>query len=316
MSTFARKPDESSELQAADPRLDLWFSQRGRRWDFSRMELEELVQALAARPHLWEHLVKHSTSERFYVQLHLDDTLEVWLICWSQQQDTGFHDHNGSRGAVGDRPTDRWKNAGWHWAADPHLRSCTAADQCSRSAQATSTTSVRAVPPSPRRFTPTRPRWVRWVSTSSPQTACSRGAAATREKSSADFEPHLGSGSTIVPGGSVDGKAAMTRWTPDPTFYPSPRMAQAAPRGGPGICGSGRSRPDRPGRRIGGDRSRPALVGVRQHHLHAGDARHRRRTAPLRLERVQRRAVPLVPASPRRAPLSARPRACARRACT
>lgn len=100
MSTFARKPDESSELQAADPRLDLWFSQRGRRWDFSRMELEELVQALAARPHLWEHLVKHSTSERFYVQLHLDDTLEVWLICWSQQQDTGFHDHNGSRGAV------------------------------------------------------------------------------------------------------------------------------------------------------------------------------------------------------------------------
>ncbi len=100
MSTFARKPDESTELRAVDPRLDLWFSQRSRRWDFSRMELEELVQALAARPHLWEHLVKHSTSERFYVQLHLDDTLEVWLICWSQQQDTGFHDHNGSRGAV------------------------------------------------------------------------------------------------------------------------------------------------------------------------------------------------------------------------
>ena len=64
------------------------------------MELEELVQALAARPYLWQHLVQHSTSERFYVRLHLDDTLEVWLICWSQQQDTGFHDHNGSRGAV------------------------------------------------------------------------------------------------------------------------------------------------------------------------------------------------------------------------
>ena len=42
----------------------------------------------------------HSTSERFYVRLHLDSTLEVWLICWSKQQDTGFHDHNGSRGAV------------------------------------------------------------------------------------------------------------------------------------------------------------------------------------------------------------------------
>ena len=23
-----------------------------------------------------------------------------WLICWSQRQDTGFHDHDGSRGAV------------------------------------------------------------------------------------------------------------------------------------------------------------------------------------------------------------------------
>ena len=100
MSTFARTPDDSSELDADDPRLDLWFSQRSRSWDFSRMELEELVQALAARPYLWQHLVQHSTSERFYVRLHLDDTLEVWLICWSQQQDTGFHDHNGSRGAV------------------------------------------------------------------------------------------------------------------------------------------------------------------------------------------------------------------------
>ena len=100
MSTFARTPESSSELDAADPRIELWFSQRRRGWEFSRMELEELVRALAARPHLWQHLVRHSTSERFYVRLHLDSTLEVWLICWSKQQDTGFHDHNGSRGAV------------------------------------------------------------------------------------------------------------------------------------------------------------------------------------------------------------------------
>ena len=31
---------------------------------------------------------------------YLDDHLEVWLICWSQRQDTGFHDHDRSRGAV------------------------------------------------------------------------------------------------------------------------------------------------------------------------------------------------------------------------
>jgi predicted metal-dependent enzyme (double-stranded beta helix superfamily) len=100
VATFQRTPDDSSELDANDPRLDVWFSQRSRKWEFSRLELEELVQALASRPHLWTHLVQHSVSERFYVRLHLDDTLEVWLICWSQQQDTGFHDHNGSRGAV------------------------------------------------------------------------------------------------------------------------------------------------------------------------------------------------------------------------
>jgi predicted metal-dependent enzyme (double-stranded beta helix superfamily) len=34
------------------------------------------------------------------VRLHLDEHLEVWLICWSQRQDTGFHDHDRSRGAV------------------------------------------------------------------------------------------------------------------------------------------------------------------------------------------------------------------------
>ena len=96
------------------------FPQRGRRWEFSRIELEELVQALAARPHLWQHLVKHSVGESVYVQLHLDDTLEVWLICWSQQQDAGFHDHNGSRGAVA--VTDRSsRNAGWRWEVAPPL---------------------------------------------------------------------------------------------------------------------------------------------------------------------------------------------------
>jgi predicted metal-dependent enzyme (double-stranded beta helix superfamily) len=100
MSTFARTPDDSSELAADDPRLAVWFAQRSRSWEFSRLELEELVQALAARPYLWQDMVQHSPSERFYVRLHLDDTLEVWLICWSQRQDTGFHDHNGSRGAV------------------------------------------------------------------------------------------------------------------------------------------------------------------------------------------------------------------------
>jgi predicted metal-dependent enzyme (double-stranded beta helix superfamily) len=100
MATFERTSDTDNQLDAHEPELDVWFAPRSRRWEFTRQELEEVVRELAARPHLWEHLVHHSTSERYYVRLHLDSTLEVWLICWSQTQDTGFHDHNGSRGAV------------------------------------------------------------------------------------------------------------------------------------------------------------------------------------------------------------------------
>jgi predicted metal-dependent enzyme (double-stranded beta helix superfamily) len=34
------------------------------------------------------------------VELHRDDVLAVWLICWMDEQDTGFHDHDLSAGAV------------------------------------------------------------------------------------------------------------------------------------------------------------------------------------------------------------------------
>ena len=33
-------------------------------------------------------------------QLYRDPHLDVWLICWTNQQDTGFHDHDVSAGAV------------------------------------------------------------------------------------------------------------------------------------------------------------------------------------------------------------------------
>jgi predicted metal-dependent enzyme (double-stranded beta helix superfamily) len=58
------------------------------------------VADLAAMPGLWRRFVRHSVTERLYARLHLSTTLEVWLICWSPRQDTGFHDHDGSRGAV------------------------------------------------------------------------------------------------------------------------------------------------------------------------------------------------------------------------
>ena len=62
--------------------------------------LERLVRELAAAPERWQHLVRHSADERHYEELHRDDDVAVWLICWMDDHDTGFHDHDLSGGAV------------------------------------------------------------------------------------------------------------------------------------------------------------------------------------------------------------------------
>ena len=100
MSTFARAPEGAHENDAYDPLLTAWFEERHPGREHSRRELEALVRVLALRADLWRPWVAHSLVERIYTRLHLDDNLEVWLICWSRLQDTGFHDHDGSRGAV------------------------------------------------------------------------------------------------------------------------------------------------------------------------------------------------------------------------
>ena len=46
------------------------------------------------------HRVHHDPQQRTYEQLLRDEHLDVWLICWSHDHDTGFHDHDGSSGAV------------------------------------------------------------------------------------------------------------------------------------------------------------------------------------------------------------------------
>ena len=68
--------------------------------DLERPELEDLVARLAARPGLWAHLVRHDPGERVYEELVRDNHLAVWLICWMEDHDTGFHDHDRSAGAV------------------------------------------------------------------------------------------------------------------------------------------------------------------------------------------------------------------------
>jgi predicted metal-dependent enzyme (double-stranded beta helix superfamily) len=60
----------------------------------------DVVRRLAADPERWEALVRHDPDRRAYEELHRDDDLAVWLICWMDDHDTGFHDHDLSCGAV------------------------------------------------------------------------------------------------------------------------------------------------------------------------------------------------------------------------
>lgn len=68
--------------------------------DLSGAELEAFVSELAERPELWIHLVKHDSTQRVYEELLSDAHVTAWLICWMDEQDTGFHDHDVSAGAV------------------------------------------------------------------------------------------------------------------------------------------------------------------------------------------------------------------------
>jgi predicted metal-dependent enzyme (double-stranded beta helix superfamily) len=68
--------------------------------DLTNEELLALANRVAARPQLWSQHVAHDPRQRTYKQLLRDEHLDLWLICWSHDHDTGFHDHDLSAGAV------------------------------------------------------------------------------------------------------------------------------------------------------------------------------------------------------------------------
>jgi hypothetical protein len=68
--------------------------------DLDRRELTDLVARIAADPEQWQGLVRHGTPERHFEQLWRDGHVDVWVITWTSGNDTGFHDHDLSRGAV------------------------------------------------------------------------------------------------------------------------------------------------------------------------------------------------------------------------
>ena len=63
-------------------------------------ELRRFAADLAADSGRWEHLVRHADDARVYEQIWSDEDVNAWVICWSEDQDTGFHDHDESGAAV------------------------------------------------------------------------------------------------------------------------------------------------------------------------------------------------------------------------
>lgn len=64
-------------------------------------EIRAWVDRLAERRDLWEPLLDFDRPDgRHYVSLHRDAFLDVWLLCWNTDDDTGWHDHDTSSGAV------------------------------------------------------------------------------------------------------------------------------------------------------------------------------------------------------------------------
>jgi predicted metal-dependent enzyme (double-stranded beta helix superfamily) len=63
-------------------------------------ELRGLVDDLARRSETWRDHVDFPDGRRHYVSLHRDEYVDVWLLCWTPENDTGWHDHDISAGAV------------------------------------------------------------------------------------------------------------------------------------------------------------------------------------------------------------------------
>jgi cysteine dioxygenase type I len=63
-------------------------------------ELLAWVRELAADPERWAQHVRHDTGGRHFVSLYRDSDIDVWLLCWNTVDDTGWHDHDTSAGAV------------------------------------------------------------------------------------------------------------------------------------------------------------------------------------------------------------------------
>lgn len=66
----------------------------------SRTELEVFVEQLAADTERWRPFVSHDPGQRSYELIWDDIEVNAWVLCWSEDHDTGFHDHDVSAAAI------------------------------------------------------------------------------------------------------------------------------------------------------------------------------------------------------------------------
>ncbi len=62
-------------------------------------ELTHLVQSIAADTTTWRRVVRFDPAHRYYVRLHSDSQVDVWLLTWLHDQSTDLHDHGSSAAA-------------------------------------------------------------------------------------------------------------------------------------------------------------------------------------------------------------------------
>jgi len=63
-------------------------------------QLELVVNAICARPDLWEDLVVDDHENQWWLLLYRTASFEVKLLAWHTQQSSDWHDHGGSSGAM------------------------------------------------------------------------------------------------------------------------------------------------------------------------------------------------------------------------
>jgi hypothetical protein len=82
----------------AASRISLWDGLPDR--DLDQQELLRLAACIATDPAQWRDLVGFDDDRRHYASLYRDGHVDVWLLCWTPRNDTGWHDHDLSSGAV------------------------------------------------------------------------------------------------------------------------------------------------------------------------------------------------------------------------